>query len=103
MRYFTMLFILLVTTVQAQKTNAEKILGCWLFKEMKLSTPNEFSNELSKQAQNTVVCFTADGKYKTTKANAAAIDGTYTLSEDGKTITQSRDIADESTDENAEI
>lgn len=107
MYYYKIMFFLLFTlassAAQAQKSNAEKILGCWQFKEMQLSAPNEFSNELIKQAQNTVVCFTADGKFKTTKPNAAPISGTYTLSDDGKTIIQSRDIADESIDENAEI
>ena len=89
----------------AQKSNAEKIIGCWTFKTFEFVNPDEFSKEIIKEAQNTEVCFDTKGKFTSTKsgANAFTITGVYSLSEDGKTLSQKRDIATDGIDEDAEI
>lgn len=89
----------------AQKSNAEKIIGCWIFKTFEFVSPNEFSKEIIKEAQNTEVCFDTNGKFTTIKTgtNAATITGVYSLSADGKTLSQKRDFSSEGIDEDAEI
>lgn len=87
----------------AQKSTSEKILGCWILKKIEYNTKLDFSEELIKEAQNTVVCFDAKGKFTSTKADSTPITGTYKVLEDGKTITQKRDISDGSVDEDAEF
>lgn len=90
----------------AQKTNAEKILGCWVFKNIEFNEKYVFSEELIKQTRNSVVCFSADGKFTTTKPGdtSGPLKGSYKISEDGKNLTQKRDLSeDESVDEDAEI
>lgn len=93
----------------AQKTNAEKILGCWVFKKIEFKTQNDFSDQVAKEALNSVVCFTPDGKFTTTMAEAGStpVSGSYEVSADGKTMTQKKDSSDdegfESIEEDAEI
>lgn len=89
----------------AQKNNAEKIIGCWIFKKIEFINPNDFSEEIIKEAKNTEVCFDTNGKFTTIKpgANAATITGVYSLSADGKTLSQKRDVSSEGIDEDAEI
>ena len=100
-----LLFILTNLKSVAQNSNAEKILGCWIFKELQFSEQVDFAEELNKNAKNTVVCFTSDGNFTNSKSGVASnkINGTYKISEDGKTITQKSDISSENEDESAEI
>ncbi|HOD10632.1 MAG TPA: hypothetical protein PKH91_07795, partial [Flavobacterium sp.] len=50
-------------------------------------------------------CFTPDGNFTTTKNGITSntVNGTYKISEDGKTILQKSDISSEDEDESAEI
>ncbi|WNM18800.1 lipocalin family protein [Flavobacterium capsici] len=100
------LLVLLVTaTTFAQKSNAEKILGCWVLKKMEFSNPANDAPELSEEAMNSYVCFEKDGTFTTRLGGneSEVVKGKYQISADGKTLTQSRDIQDEGNDEQAEI
>ncbi len=99
------LFILSTSSSLAQKNNTEKILGCWIFKEIEFSEQVDFAEELIKNAKKTVVCFNSNGKYTSAKdeTGSKTITGSYKISEDGKTLIQKRDISNDGVDENAEI
>lgn len=103
----TLLLLFILTNLKsvAQNSNAEKILGCWTFKEVQFSEQVDFAEEFKKNAKNTVVCFTPDGNFTTTKNGITSntVNGTYKISEDGKTILQKSDISSEDEDESAEI
>lgn len=107
LKIFTFTFFLFtVVKSAAQKTNAEKILGCWTFKKIEFNGKYDFSEELIKQTKNSIVCFKSDGKFITNKSenSSVTINGSYKISDDGKTLTQKRDLSSEgSADENAEI
>ncbi|WP_284651424.1 hypothetical protein [Flavobacterium terrisoli] len=113
MRYlkiFAFLFLSLTTSkAVAQKTNAEKILGCWVFKKIEFKNPKDIPADMVDEAQNSVVCFDSDGKFTTTLAQVGAvpIHGHYEISADGKTLTQKQDSSGEegfeSIEEDAEI
>ena len=99
-------FLFTVANSKAQKTNSEKILGCWTLKKIEFNGKYDFSEELIKQTQNTIVCFKLNGKFITNKSenSSVAINGSYKISDDGKTLTQKRDLSSEgSVDEDAEI
>lgn len=98
-------FILSTSNSAAQKNNTEKILGCWIFKEMKFSEEEDFYEELINNAKKTVVCFNSNGKFTSSKdeTSSKTITGSYKILEDGKTLFQKRDISNEDVDENAEI
>ncbi|RKS03220.1 hypothetical protein [Flavobacterium sp. 102] len=100
-----LLFAFTTTNAVAQKTSAEKILGCWTFKKIEFNGKYDFSEELILQTQNTVVCFNANGKFITTNAKKSSepINGSYKIADDGKTLSQKRDLSDEGFDEDAEI
>ena len=106
-RYWIIVFLNLCCchNANAQKSNAEKIIGCWIFKTFEFVNPDEFSKEIIKEAQNTEVCFDTNGKFTTIKpgTNAVTITGVYSLSADGKTLSQKRDVSSEGIDEDAEI
>ncbi len=96
------LFIYLLLTLTtansfAQKDNAEKIIGCWILKKIEFSAKDEYSDELIKLAQNSLVCFSTDGKFTTTLAqpDATPMTGSYKISENGKTMSQKSDLSDE--------
>jgi hypothetical protein len=100
------LFILLITTTSlAQKENAQKIQGCWVFKKMVAPASANIPQESMPPADSITVCFEANGKYTSTMTNnTAPITGQYQISADGKTITQQRDVQEENTfDEDASI
>nr|WP_294778002.1 hypothetical protein [uncultured Flavobacterium sp.] len=109
MRYIKSLFILLVilttTTATAQKENAQKILGCWVFKKIEYPSNIDIPKDGSPLPDSVTVCFETEGKYTTTMVGSTEVmTGTYQISEDGKTITQQRDIQEEGTiDEDASI
>ena len=99
-------FILSTLNSTAQKINAEKIIGCWLFKEIQFNKQNNFSKEIIKQVEKSAVCFSVDGKFTATKTEDgfAPVMGTFKISDDGKTLIQKRDISEEGTvDDDAEI
>jgi hypothetical protein len=103
--WIIVLLIVCCYNANAQKSNAEKIIGCWIFKKIEFINPNEFSEEIIKEAKNTEVCFDTNGKFTTIKpgANTATITGVYSLSADEKTLSQKRDVYSEGIDEDAEI
>lgn len=103
---FLSLCILSFLSNSAQKTNAEKILGCWVLKEIQFNNRENFSEDLIKQSEKTSICFGADGRFVTTKATdgSAAITGSFKISIDGKKLVQKRDYSEEgSIDDDAEI
>ncbi len=109
MHHLKPLLILLIlfttTTSHAQKENAQKIQGCWVFKKMVAPASANIPQESMPPADSITVCFEANGKYTSTMANnTAPITGQYQISADGKTITQQRDVQEENTfDEDAAI
>jgi hypothetical protein len=109
MHHLKPLLILLIlfttTTSLAQKENAQKIQGCWVFKKMVTPATVNIPKESMPPADSITVCFEANGKYTSTMANnPEPITGQYQVSEDGKTITQQRDVQEEySVDEDAAI
>jgi len=108
MKYFKMVCLLLALSsvkVVAQQEHAAKIVGCWILNKMEFTDPETKSADLEKEAKNAVICFSAAGKFTTTKAGngKAPIIGTYHLSADGKTLIEARDKNDEGVDDNATI
>lgn len=60
MKLFRIIFLVTffsITNVVAQKTNAEKIVGCWILKKIEFNSKDEFSEELIKDSKNSRVCF----------------------------------------------
>ena len=100
-----LLVILFTTTTFAQKSNAEKILGCWVLKKMEFTEAKPDDVNLSEEAMNSYVCFEKDGTFITRLGGQETnvVKGSYQLSADGKNLSQSRDIDDEGNDEEAEI
>lgn len=100
-----LLMVFTTTTTLAQKENAQKIQGCWVFKKMVAPASANIPQDSMPPADSITVCFEANGKYTSTMANnTAPITGQYQISEDGKTITQQRDVQEEySVDEDATI
>ena len=99
-------FLFTVANSAAQKTIAEKIVGCWTFKKIEFNGKYDFSEDLVKQTQNTVVCFNLNGKFITNNSEngSVAIYGSYKISDDGKILTQKRDLSNEgNVNEDAEI
>lgn len=92
MKQFRIIFLLTffsLTNVLAQKTNAEKIVGCWILKKIEFNSKDEYSEELIKESKNSRVCFDSSGKFVTTKENETTpIEGIYKVLSDDKTITQ---------------
>lgn len=101
------LLFFVCTNSIAQNTNSQKIIGCWKVTKFELKTEIENSSEIIKDAINNEVCFDAKGNFITTNAEDKTItNGTFNLSEDGKTIFQrsNNEINDiDIIDENAEI
>lgn len=100
------LFILFTTTTSlAQKENAQKIQGCWVFKKMVAPASANIPQESMPPADSITVCFEANGKYTSAIVNnPILLTGQYQVSADGKTLTQQRDIQEEYTvDEDATI
>lgn len=83
---------LLAANAFAQKTNAEKIVGCWVLTKMELNDKSYFPKDQLEETQKATVCFSADGKFVTTKGGKGIepIEGTYQVSDDGKKLTQRR-------------
>lgn len=108
MRYLKIAAFLLIAfstfNAAAQKTNAEKIVGCWVFKKMEFNAEYDFSEQLIKQTLNTVVCFDTNGKFTSAKTGSTPVKGSYNISADGKTLSQKRDFSEDgSVDEDASI
>jgi len=45
-----LILLLSISSSFAQKTNAQKILGCWILTKMEYSNPEEGSDELIKRS-----------------------------------------------------
>lgn len=103
---FTTLFILLYVTVSfAQNDTTEKIIGCWVLKNIDFSQPTPNGITLKKEAINTTVCFDEKGTFVTKPSgnNKATINGNYKVSEDGKTLQQTSDLEENDNYNKAEI
>ena len=89
------LFVFSTIDCVAQKTNAEKIVGCWTFKKIDFNAKYDFSEGLIQQFKNSIVCFNLNGKFTTNKAgtNSVPKNGSYKISDDGKTLTQKNDLS----------
>ncbi|MGV9004657.1 hypothetical protein [Flavobacterium sp.] len=100
-----LILFLFIATSFAQKSNAKSIIGCWVLKSMEYSKPLPDKLKLSDDAMNSTVCFDADGKFITQLGgeNPLTVKGNYTLSADGKILSQSREVKDQDVDEEAEI
>jgi len=92
-----LLFALSTSDSLAQKTNAEKILGCWVIKKIEFIIKDDYSEELIKHAQNALICFSADGKFTTTlaKSDSELMTGSYKISDDGKIMSQKSDLSED--------
>lgn len=90
-----LIFVFSASNMIGQKSNAEKILGCWIFDKVEFASENDYSEILLKQAKNSVVCFTPNGKFNTSINGVDPVSGTYSISADGKTMTQKRDSSGE--------
>lgn len=90
-----LIFIFSNTNSIGQETNAEKIIGCWTFKKIEFTEQHDFSEEIIKQTKNAILCFYADGKFTNTNSGKIQGNGTYKISDDGKTITQKSDLTSE--------
>lgn len=91
------IFVFSATNSLAQKSNAEKIIGCWILKKIEFTAKDDYSEELIKNAQNSLVCFGVDGKFTTTlaKTDSGPIIGSYKVSANGKMMSQKSDSTDE--------
>jgi hypothetical protein len=100
----TFLLFFVCTNSIAQNTNSQKIIGCWKVTKFELKTEIENSSEIINGAINNEVCFDAKGNFVTTNAEDKTItNGTFNLSEDGKTIFQKSNNEINDVGENAEI
>ncbi|WP_460577048.1 hypothetical protein [Flavobacterium koreense] len=101
---FAFLLFFVCTNSIAQSTNSQKIIGCWKVTKFELKTEIENSSEIIKDAINNEVCFDAKGNFITTNAEDKTIgNGTFNLSEDGKTIFQKSNDENNDIGGNAEI
>lgn len=100
-----LLFVFTTFTATSQKENAQKILGCWVFKKIEYPSNIDAPKDGAPSPNSVTVCFETEGKYSTSVVGSTeVITGKYQLSEDGKTITQQRDFQEEGTiDEDASI
>lgn len=101
----SLIIFFFITSTLAQKSNAEKIVGCWVLKKMEFSNPTDDAPKLSEEAINSYVCFENDSTFITRLGGQESnvVEGKYQISADGKTLTQTRDYDAEGTDEKAEI
>jgi uncharacterized membrane protein len=98
------LLFFVCTNSIAQNTNSQKIIGCWKVTKFELKTEIENSSEIINEAINNEVCFDAKGNFITTNTEDRTItNGTFNLSEDGKTIFQKSNNEINDVGENAEI
>ena len=99
MRYTKMFFYLLMVFSAfeglSQSSTSEKIIGCWQFKKIEFKADFEFAEEVRKQLQGSVLCFDSDGKFTNTTGSKINGSGRYSISADGKTITQQTDLSEE--------
>ena len=99
MRYFKMIFCLFIVFYavegRAQSAASEKIIGCWQFKKIEYKADFEFAEEVRNQVQGSVLCFDSDGKFTNTTGSKMIGSGRYSVSADGKTITQQTDLSEE--------
>jgi hypothetical protein len=96
--------LLSISKSMAQSTNSQKIIGCWSLKNMEFTQKVENPTELINNALNTLICFNTEGKFTTTKAGeTSVVTGKFKVSEDGKTLHQTRDVQDEGNDEDGQI
>lgn len=79
----------LYTVANAQSDNKLKIIGCWEVRQVIFSEPFEGSDDISIDALGTIVCFDKEGKFTNSKSEDDVRTGTYSLSENGRTIYQS--------------
>lgn len=76
--------------VSAQNAMVEKqLFGCWKLTGFKIDPAPPNMAEIEKQALNSLICFEKAGKYVGKKPDGTESGtGTYSVSEDGKTIYQ---------------
>jgi hypothetical protein len=83
---------LLSNNVFSQQTNQTKIIGTWTFDKFDFLKPESDSLHLIKDAMGMTITFGKEGKYSTTQGIGDKVKdvetGTYSISSDGKTITQ---------------
>lgn len=96
-------FVFSALPCMAQQTNAQKIMGCWSLSKMEFNDPANYNEQIAKDALKHVICF-ENGKFTTTKVGTNEVmRGVYSISADGKTISQSREESDEGIDDDAQI
>jgi len=85
-----LLLLAFAIDASAQKAVSEKkIIGCWTLVEFRITPEPAGMAEIEKQALNNVICFEKGGKYIGKKPDGISSgSGTYSISEDGKTIYQ---------------
>ena len=103
--FFFSFFVLSTLNTSAQKSNTEKILGCWTFKEIQFSEKVNFEGQIIKWYKNNVLCFNSDGECTSTnnENKSKPFEGSYKISEDEKTLTQKWKESNNSEEENSEI
>ncbi|WP_395066276.1 hypothetical protein [Flavobacterium sp.] len=100
----SLILILTVSNSIAQKTNSDKIIGCWEITKFEFTPANNNSAALIKDALHAVVCFNSKGTFTSQKANdKTIINGKFNLSTDGTTLFQSSEAQNEATEEDAKI
>lgn len=71
---------------------------------MEFTQKVENPTELINNALNTIICFNSEGKFTNSKTGETSIiSGKFKVSEDGKTLHQSRDVNDDGNDEEGQI
>lgn len=85
-------------TAYSQQSNQTKIIGTWTFDMFDFLKPDSDSLNLIKDATGITITFEKEGKYFTTQVvgdNVKNIEsGIYSISADGKTITQQGETAE---------
>lgn len=84
------ILILSLHSVWGQTNPTKLIVGCWKFQKMEFEDPKNIPSGIEAETKNTKVCFEADGSFVTRKGNnpEQPIHGQYSISPDGKKITQ---------------
>ena len=97
MKLKTILFVLGLTflfTITAFSQNKPKHIGCWEITKLDIAFDSEETNKTENEAKNTIICFFEDGTFTNQNSNKdiPVLKGFYSVSEDGKTFSQRRDV-----------
>ena len=93
---FALLAVLFSSTGRAQTENKEIIIGCWEVRQVIFTKKFKGPEDAAMEAMGATVCFDKQGKFLN-KNGETTIKGSYSLSENGRTIYQNSD--DESASE----